>query len=166
MRRLSSCVLPAIVAASCLPAGCSPDEPNDLDKLAKVHMVIKGARFELWVVDTPDKRERGLMFITAEQMAPLPDGTHRGMLFVFEHQQHQNFWMKNTIIPLDVAYIATDGTVVATHTMAPLDERSAHYPSGAPARYALEVNANLLAELGLRKGDRVEIPSTALKGSP
>ena len=64
-----------------------------------------------------------MMFITEEQMAPLPDGTERGMLFVFDHSVRDSFWMKNTVIPLDVAYIATDGTVITTYTMAPLDGR-------------------------------------------
>lgn len=163
MKSRSARTLLPIAAAACLSAGCSPDEPNDLDKLAKVSMEARGAKFEFWVADTAETRERGLMFVTAEQMAPLENGTHRGMLFVFEYEQRLSFWMKNTIIPLDVAYIATDGTIVATHTMAPLDERSFRYPSGDPARYALEVNANLLVELGLKKGDRIEIPSRVLK---
>jgi len=149
-------------AGSLAFVGCSPDEPNDLDKLAKVRFEVAGTQFEMWVADTHDTRQRGLMFVTTEQMAPLPDGVQRGMLFVFEHEQHLSFWMKNTIIPLDVAYLASDGSVVATHTMAPLDERPYQYPSGSPARFALEVNANLLTQIGLHKGDRVEIPASVL----
>jgi uncharacterized membrane protein (UPF0127 family) len=85
------------------------------------------------------------------------------MIFVFDHEQHLSFWMKDTIIPLDIAYLDSDGTVVATHTMAPLDERPGQYPSGAPAQYAIEANAQLFRRIGLGAGDRVEIPSSLLK---
>lgn len=141
-----------------LLGACSPEEPNKLDDMHRVRLTIGDARFEAWVADTEEERNRGLMFVGPEVMADLPDGTHRAMLFAFDHDQYLSFWMKNTIIPLDIAYIDSDGVIVSTHTMAPLDTRSGQYLSAAPARYALEVNANLLGELGIKKGDRVEIP--------
>ena len=54
--------------------GCSPTEPNELDKLGTVRMTIKDQAFDLWIADNADERERGLMFITKEQMAPKADG--------------------------------------------------------------------------------------------
>jgi uncharacterized protein len=86
------------------------------------------------------------------------------MLFVFDFEQPLSFWMKNTIIPLDIAYIRTDGTIVKTYTMAPLETRT--YPSIERARYALEVQAGLLDELGIQAGHTAEIPDGLLKRSP
>ena len=145
---------------------CTPTQPNELDKLGTVRLSIKGQPFELWLADTDDERERGLMFVTASQMADLADGAKRGMLFVFDHEGYLTFWMKNTIIPLDIAYLDSNGKVVATHTMLPLDTRLGQYPSGAPARYAIEVNANVFTGLSLKAGELIEIPPSALKRVP
>ena len=154
------------LAVALLGARCAPTEPNELDKLGTARLTINEQPFELWIADDPAERERGLMFVTADQMADLPDGTMRGMLFVFDYEQHLSFWMKNTIIPLDVAYLDSNGTVVATHTMAPLDSRIGQHRSRSPARYAIEVNAGVLSDLGIETGDRIEISSSALKHSP
>jgi len=143
--------------------GCTPTKPNELDKLGTFRATIKGRPFELWIADSLDEQEKGLMFVTSDQMAPLPDGAQRGMIFVFDHEQSLNFWMKNTIIPLDIAYLDSKGVVVATYTMAPLDERLGQYPSRSPARMAIEVNANVWSDVGLSAGDQIEIPATLLK---
>jgi uncharacterized membrane protein (UPF0127 family) len=83
------------------------------------------------------------------------------MLFVFGDEELRSFWMYNTIIPLDIVYMRSDGVIVSTHTMAPLETRL--YPSVEPAQFALEVRAGLLGELGIGVGDRAEIPSSILK---
>ncbi len=153
------------LAVTMYAASCTPTTPNVLDKLSSVRLIINGQPFELWIADDTRERERGLMYITPEQMADLPDGTKRGMLFVFDHEQRLSFWMKNTIIPLDIAYLDSDGIIVAIHTMAPLDDRPGQYPSRSPARYAIEVSAGIWDELGVAKGDRIEIPPSALKGT-
>lgn len=145
--------------------GCAPSEPNRLDELPTVRMAIKGKAFELWVVDSFQEQAKGLMFVTAEQMAPLPDGTERGMLFVFDHSYRDSFWMKNTIIPLDLAYISTQNKVISVYTMAALDDRSNQYPPAAPYRYAIEVNAQVLKKLGVAPGDVIQIPESVLKTS-
>ncbi len=154
------------LAGALYVTSCTPTEPNELDKLGTVRLTIKGQPFELWIADEYEEHQRGLMFVTAEQMADLPDGTKRGMLFVFDRERHLSFWMKNTIIPLDVAYLDSDGIVVATHTMVALDNRSGQYPSGSPARFAVEVNANVWSDLGVQAGDHIQIPASALKHTP
>lgn len=93
-------------------------------------------------------------------MQPLHDGTERGMLFIFERERNLSFWMKDTIIPLDIAYARSDGTIVRTLTMTPLDEST--YPAGRPARFALEVNAGLFAKKAIREGDVMVIPDSVL----
>ncbi len=146
-----------------MQAGCGPTAPNPLDELGTVDLTIKDRAFRLWIADDYQERLRGLMFVTAEQMAPLPDGTERGMIFVFDHEQQMSFWMKNTIIPLDIAYLDSDGVVLSMYTMIPLDTRVDQYPSREPARFAIEVNAQVFSDIGLNEGDRIEIPSSLLK---
>jgi hypothetical protein len=143
--------------------GCTPTEPNQLDQLGTVRVTIKGQPFELWVADEFDEQQRGLMFVNAEQLAPLSDGTRRGMIFVFDHEQKLSFWMRNTIIPLDIAYVDSEGRVVATYTMVPLDDRLGQYQSRDPARIAIEVSAGVWRDLGLIAGDQVDIPANLLK---
>ncbi len=144
-------------------AGCGPSEPNVLDQMPTDIVLIEDHAFKVWIAKRAEEVERGLMFVTKEEMAPLEDGTERGMLFVFDYDRTTGFWMRNTIIPLDIAFIRADGTIVTIHTMAPYDERS--YRPGAPYRYALEVNANVFSRLEVRSGDHVQIPESVLKGS-
>lgn len=144
-------------------SSCSPPKPEELDKLGTVDMSIRSGKFRLWIADDWPEQQNGLMFVTAERMAPLPDGTQRGMIFVFDSERELNFWMRNTIIPLDIAYLDKSGVVVATHTMAPLDERPGQYPSGKPAKYAIEVNAGVFADLGLKAGESITLPDSILK---
>jgi uncharacterized protein len=147
-------------------SSCTPPRPDELDKLGAVDVSIKSKPFRLWIADEFAEQQNGLMFVTAERMAPLPDGTQRGMIFVFDHEQQLSFWMHNTIIPLDIAYLDSSGTVVAQHTMAALDERPNQYPSGKPARFAIEVSAGVFTDLGLKANDQIILPSTLLKPRP
>jgi hypothetical protein len=156
----------------CNNGGVNPEFRNDLESMETARIQIGQHTFEVWLATEPAQQERGLMQVRAEALAPippdaargLPDGAEPGMLFVFDSEQLRSFWMFNTITPLDIAYIRTDGTIVKTHTMAPLETRL--YPSVEPAQFALEVRAGLFAELGIGVGDHVEIPDTVLKGTP
>jgi hypothetical protein len=132
------------------------DNAEYLDTLAVAHVRAGGQTFLVWVVDEPATRERGLMFVTDEEMADLPDGRSRGMLFVYQRDLNNGFWMRNTITPLDIAFIDAGGAIVTIHTMAPLDE-SIYHPDG-PYRRALEVRAGTFAELGVLAGGLVELP--------
>ena len=70
-----------------------------------------------------------------------------GMLFVFDHEAPLTFWMKNTLIPLDIIYFAHDGSFVSSTTMVPCTgDPCTIYPSRAPASYALEVPAGFLQQ--------------------
>ena len=80
-------------------------------------------------------------------------GANDGMLFVFEESGIQCMWMKNTLIPLSVAYILDDGTIVNVEDMKPQTEDS--HCAKKPVRYALEMNAGWFASKGLRPGAKL-----------
>jgi len=75
------------------------------------------------------------------------------MIFVFEKAEPQGFWMKNTFIPLSIAFIDSDGRILNVTDMAPQDERT-HWSNG-PALYALEMRKGWFAERGIGPGDQV-----------
>lgn len=122
---------------------------------------VSGQPFEVWLALTADQRQQGLMFVPEEEMRPTQDGAERGMLFVFPREQIMGFWMRNTIIPLDIAYIRSDGRIVKIHTMPPLTLQS--FPSVEPARFALEAAAGTFQRLGIAEADAAQIPDSVLK---
>ncbi len=99
------------------------------------------------IADTEPLRMKGLM--DRKEM-----GENRGMLFVFDREQILNFWMKNTHIPLSIAYISRIGMINEIRDMKPLDI-SVTYPSAMPALYALEVNRGWFARNNITKGCRI-----------
>jgi len=85
------------------------------------------------LADAPGEWQTGLMHRTVVE---------RGMLFVFPEERPQAFWMKNTLVPLDIAYFRADGTWVSSARMDPcVEDPCVSYPSAAPAQYALELPA-------------------------
>ena len=98
---------------------------------------------------TRDEQSRGLMW--RESMAE-----DRGMLFVFGDSRPRSFWMKNTPLPLDIVYIDEGRIVSIAQSTTPYSTRS--IPSGAPARYVLEVNGGFCKRHGIAPGARVELP--------
>lgn len=79
---------------------------------------------------------------------------HEGMLFVFEQPSQQCFWMRNTLLPLSIAFLADDGTIVNVAEMKPLDETSTC--SDKPVRFALEMNKGWFAQRGLKAGAKLQ----------
>jgi uncharacterized membrane protein (UPF0127 family) len=104
------------------------------------------------IADSPDEQARGLMDRTAL-------AKDRGMLFVFPDEEVRSFWMKNTLIPLSIAYMNSEGRIVDLQDMKPLDDEEPHYVSAEPARYALEVNQGFFEERGVKVGDRADLPA-------
>lgn len=103
--------------------------------------------FQVEIADSEIEREYGLMCRRAL-------AADRGMLFLFARETPQMFWMRNTLIPLDIIYIGADGRVVSiSRSVQPLDERGA--PSAGPAKFVLELAAGRAAQIGLLPGDRV-----------
>ncbi len=116
------------------------------------------ADLRLEVAITPAQQERGLMGRTS--MAP-----HAGMLFVFDRDESVEFWMKNTLIPLDMVFVGADGKVrrvfanVATVPPALPDDEIPREPG--TAKYVIELGANEAQRDGIGTGVRLVIPTTA-----
>ncbi len=98
------------------------------------------------VAQTDQQRAIGLMHV--KEMPP-----HEGMLFVFDQPGTQCFWMRNTLLPLSIAFLADDGAIVNIAEMKPLDETS--HCSTQPVRYALEMNQGWFAKKGLKAGSKL-----------
>lgn len=102
------------------------------------------------IADDNQERDDGLMFREAL-------GKNSGMLFVFEDEDYRSFWMKNTLIPLDILFINDDLEIVDIKNAVPCKEDPcALYKSSAPARYALEINSNFTIENGVNTGDKLQ----------
>jgi uncharacterized membrane protein (UPF0127 family) len=114
-----------------------------------------GHRWCLLVAETPEQRQQGLMGVTDETL-----GGHDGMLFRFEDETTVGFWMKDTPMPLTVAYIDSDGGLVSSADMEPCLGAAAaasdcpSYPPAGPYRWAVEVPQGNLGSLGIVPGAR------------
>ncbi|HRX87151.1 MAG TPA: DUF192 domain-containing protein [Phycisphaerae bacterium] len=158
----------AMVAAMQL-GGCSRDEGGRAQSaeqrfahMDKVDIPVKDITVRAWVARSSSDVQSGLMHVTADEMQPYDDGARRGMFFYFDHVRSSNdgFWMLNVPIPLDIAFMQEDGTVVTVETMAPFDTRSTY--SDGPYRFTLEVSGGLFKKLGLKAGDVISIPASIL----
>ena len=103
------------------------------------------------VADDPFEQARGLM-----RRKSLDED--RGMLFVFRGEEVRSFWMRDTLIPLSIAYIDSGGRITDILDMKPLDDKPPHYVSSEPVQYALEVNQGFFEERGVKVGDHAELP--------
>jgi uncharacterized protein len=145
-------ILAFVVAAlAALPAGAQ--QPQQLQAIAlSAGMHIVQAQLAI----TPDQRQVGLMY-----RKEMP--TNEGMLFIFDEPSRQCFWMRNTLLPLTIAFIADDGTIVNLADMKPLSEDS--HCSSKPVRYALEMNAGWFAKRGIGPGFKLGGPPFSRRSS-
>jgi len=118
-------------------------------KLAQVRLNAGIHNINAELASTPQQREIGLMFRTA---MPANDG----MLFAFEQPGQQCFWMRNTLIPLSIAFIRGDGRILEIQDMQP-QTTDFHKPAER-YRSALEVNQGYFTRNGIKAGDRAELP--------
>lgn len=111
-------------------------------------VTLRGHRFSVEVANTPPEQAHGLM-----DRASMP--ADHGMLFVFPEAEPRTFWMKNTLIPLDMLFFDDAHKLVAIQPDAQpcRADPCKLYPSNAPARYVLELNAGMAAKIGARTGD-------------
>lgn len=110
--------------------------------------------FFIEVAQTLEERQKGLMF--REKL-----DRDKGMLFIFPAEQEASFWMKNTLIPLDIIWLNENKKVVfiSENTQPCLKEKCPSINPGVKAKYVLELNAGLAEEIGLVKGDKMQLPS-------
>ncbi|MGR3592966.1 MAG: DUF192 domain-containing protein [Limimaricola soesokkakensis] len=132
-------------------ATCAPDR-----------VTVRGdwgqAAFTVAVADDAAERAQGLM-----NVPEMPRMT--GMLFVYEQPQAVSFWMRNTLIPLDMIFAGPDGTVRSIHERAqPLDETP--IPGGTDIQYVLELNGGMAERLGIAPGDTLRHPSIGTDETP
>ena len=133
----------AALLAACLPvmAQNAPQPPLPTISLNAGFHVIRAE-----VAQLPGERMVGLMQRKAM-------GANEGMLFVHDEAATQCFWMKNTVLPLSIAFIADDGRIVNIADMQPLSEDN--HCSAGPVRYALEMNQGWFAKRGIKAGSRL-----------
>jgi uncharacterized protein len=136
--------LPAAVLA--LSAAAAPAQTQPQPKLEAVTLTAGMHNIRAEVARTDEQRQMGLML--RETMAQ-----HEGMLFVFDEPALHCFWMKNTLLPLSIAFLADDGSIVNIVDMKP-QSLASNCPA-RPVRYALEMNQGWFAKRGIKSGFRL-----------
>ena len=140
---LPRCLTLCLAAGLLLP-GCATGE--------EAWVELGGQRYSVEIANDDTERARGLMF--RDELA-----ADHGMLFIHERQEPLAYWMKNTKIPLDILYFDDALKLVSQQRDVPpcsLGDRCPPYPSDAPARYVLELNAGEAARIGLKDGAQLK----------
>lgn len=165
MKLIARYLLAALLMLSIVPAVLAdPAPPNTLEPLSNfphttLNILTPDAHqheFQIWIADSPARREQGLMFVKQ-----LPEST--GMLFVFDRPQRIQMWMKNTLIPLDMVFINADGRIdnIAVNAK-PLSLKI--IDSRNQVLGVLELAGGSTAKLGIHAGDIVQHPFFASVG--
>ncbi len=110
-------------------------------------LTVAGKPIAVEIADDGEERAMGLMY-----REKLPED--QGMLFVYDRAEPRSFWMKNTRIPLSIAFIDSNGVIISISDMKPMDTHGT--ASSGPAQYALEVNQGWYTRNGVKVGDKVE----------
>jgi uncharacterized membrane protein (UPF0127 family) len=138
------------------PAAHAADPaPEPLERFPVADLAVESAGrahpFKVWIAATEPRRNQGLMYVPS-----LP--ATRGMLFLFDAPQVAAFWMKNTLIPLDLLFIAPDGRIIRiAENATPLSEATIN--SMGTVLGVLEVAGGTSRRLGFKAGDRVRYPT-------
>lgn len=132
----------------------NPNRIYQLDDLQKAEIKVDGRAIKVWVMDTEQKTQEGMMFLEEKDVPQ-----DHGMLFVFNKVQGEKngFWMENTLIGLDIVYVNASGKVIDIRQGKPLD-RTSLKPSG-PYQNVIEFKKGNAATLNIRRGSNVEIPA-------
>jgi len=142
--RLSAVVCGVLSFAQPLWAVCADDRLTVAGDFGQ-------ATFAVDIADDPEERAQGLMFV--EDMPTLT-----GMLFVYDRPQRVSFWMKNTLIPLDLLFASPEGEILRIHENA-IPGDLTPIPGGEGVQMVLEINGGLAARLGIAQGDVMQHPS-------
>jgi len=120
--------------------------PASSQDLLRIPLYLKAKEIRVEVARTPEERAMGLMWRKHLEK-------DEGMFFIFEEEGYHSFWMKNTLIPLSIAFIDRKGKIVKITDMEPLTLTS--HPPSQPVLYALEMNQGWFTKNGIRVGDLV-----------
>lgn len=139
--------------------GCSaPEQPKGQPELPAVKLKISTQTVTAEVADTPQTEQIGLMFRTS-----LPE--NHGMIFVYAQPQQMSFWMKNTLIPLSIAFIDASGKIVEIYDMKPHDETTIRSKSSALV-YALEMTQGWFQKNNIQPGTKIDgLPPLPVAGN-
>ncbi len=144
----ATALLALAAAALCLASSCRAQADRPQKTLPRASISVKGVRLDVEIARSQDEQAKGLMFRKS-----LEDG--RGMIFVYDTDRQLSFWMKNTLIPLSIAYIRADGIITDILDMTPLSTApvtTRHY-----VRYALEVPQGWFLKNDIHAGDRFDL---------
>ncbi len=133
-----------------------PERVFQLDKLQVATCKVDKHTFHLWVMDTDPKREEGMMWLVNSDFKD-----DDGMIFVFMSEDSRRFWMRNTLVDLDVDYCDKTGKILNDYTMKAHDETT-DYSSKGSAMYVIELKAGILKKLGIKPGMKWEIPESVV----
>jgi uncharacterized membrane protein (UPF0127 family) len=136
--RAVSLALSVLIAS----AGCA-------GKPERVPLTVGSGVFTVEIARTEAQRALGLMHRRSL-------GAREGMLFVFDADQHLSFWMKDTLVPLSIAFLSSEGRILQIEDMEPLSQKTIR--SLLSARYALELPRGAYAEVGAAVGDSIALP--------
>ena len=126
-----------------------------LSQYDRAKITVGGHKIDVFIADEQAERTEGLMFVKAGELK-----RNEGMIFVFSTTEKLSFWMENTLIPLDIAFLDDAGKIINIREMEPFDRSP--QPSEAPARYAVEMNQGWFKENGVNKGAKFDL-SAVLK---
>lgn len=148
VRSIHAFALLLACSAACSSAQSKPDATTAVFRVPVSVQTDSGmVVFQSEVADEPAERQRGLMF--RESM-----GAREGMIFLFPTESPRSFWMRNTLIPLDMLFIKADRTVLGiVENAVPKTDTSRSVPGSS--QFVLEINGGLSAELGIRAGAQV-----------
>jgi uncharacterized protein len=136
-------------------SGGKATDASNADRTSELHPVTlnasSGEEVKVWVEIADNQMGRVIGLRWREN---LPE--NRGMLFVYPDEEKLSFTMEDTVIPLSIAFMDSEGRIVDIQDMKPLE--AGPYVSAKPARYALEVNRGFFRERGVKVGDRAELP--------
>lgn len=154
MKKAAAFILSTLILLI-LTSGCSNSRQG---KEVKVTSSGKDININVEVADTPEKRALGLMY--RDHLEP-----DEGMLFVYDSEQSVSFWMKNTLIPLDLIFVDGNGSIadIKKDFQPCRTEICESYKPKAKARYVLEVNSGFAAENGIKEGDFADFKQAVIQ---
>ena len=130
-------------------SGCARNRGPQPQSLPKANITLGERSIAVEIANTPEQRAIGMMY--RKKLGP-----DEGMLFIFERDQNLSFYMKNTFVPLSIAFIRSDGIISNIANMEPRTLNPHH--SRTPSRYALEMPQGWFIEHSIRGGSKVGIP--------